>query len=284
MSGWPAPAKLNLFLLVTGRRPDGYHELSTVFQFLDFGDSLAFTPRADGSVRLRNPTSGVAPEQDLIVRAIRTLERESGRRLGVEVRVDKHIPIGGGLGGASSDAATTLVAINALWKLGFASDRLAALGLGLGADVPVFVRGAAAWASGIGEVLVPDRFPEPWYVVIYPAIAVSTAEIFAAPELTRGSKPAKIGCFSLDEARNDCEPVVRRRYPEIARVLDWLHERGPARLTGTGSSVFTWRESRDEAAALAAAVSAPWRAIVACGRNRSPLADKIEAEGFDVGA
>ncbi|HEX5313747.1 MAG TPA: 4-(cytidine 5'-diphospho)-2-C-methyl-D-erythritol kinase [Gammaproteobacteria bacterium] len=284
LSAWPAPAKLNLYLHVTGRRADGYHELSTAFQFLDFGDRLWFAPRDDGEFRLHDPVPGVAVEDDLVARAVRSLECAAGRSLGMDVRRDKRIPVGGGLGGASSDAATTLVAVNALAGLGLDGERLAALALELGADVPVFVRGAAAHALGVGERLFAAEFPEPWYVVIHPAVSVSTAAIFAAPELTRDSEPAKMSAFSLDEARNDCEPVVRRRYPEIARALDWLRDRGPARLTGTGSCVFTWRDGRDAAAALAAEVPGPWRAIVARGRNRSPLRERLRRERGNVGA
>ena len=277
MSGWPAPAKLNLFLLVTGRRPDGYHELSTAFQFLDFCDWLEFAPRRDGRIRLLTPVPGVADEDNLVVRAARALREASGAAAGVDIGVEKRIPLGGGLGGASSDAATTLVALDFLWGVRLGVERLAGLALALGADVPVFVRGSAAFATGVGEVLVPARFAQPWYVVVHPGVAVSTREIFAAPELTRHSKPAKISEFPLDDARNDCEPVTRAHYPEIGRALDWLHARGPGRLTGTGSCVFTWRESRAEAEALAAEVPAQWRAIVARGCNRSPLADALQA-------
>ncbi|MGH8271636.1 MAG: 4-(cytidine 5'-diphospho)-2-C-methyl-D-erythritol kinase, partial [Gammaproteobacteria bacterium] len=251
MKWWPAPAKLNLYLHVTGRRADGYHELSTAFQFLDFGDRLAFSPREDGQIRLLDPTPGVAIADDLIVRAARALNAAAGSDFGADVRVEKHIPPGGGLGGGSSDAATTLVALNALWGLGLARERLEAIALTLGADVPVFVAGHAAHATGVGERLTPAAFPEPWYVVVHPGIGVSTGEIFAAPELTRASPPAKIPLFSLAEARNDCEPVVGSRYPEVARALDWLRARGPGLLTGTGSCVFTWREERAQAAALA---------------------------------
>ncbi len=279
LNWWPAPAKLNLYLHVTGRRADGYHELSTAFQFLDFGDSLAYIPRADGLIRLLDATPGVAPDDDLIVRAARALNAAAGTALGADVRVEKRIPPGGGLGGGSSDAATTLVVLNALWGLDLSRERLEAIALTLGADVPVFVAGHAAHAAGVGERLTPAVFPEPWYVIVHPGIAVSTGEIFAAPELTRASPPAKIHQFSLAEARNDCEPVVRSRYPEVAQALDWMRARGPALLTGTGSCVFTWREERAQAAVLAAEVPAPWRAILARGRNRSPLADMESSVG-----
>jgi 4-diphosphocytidyl-2-C-methyl-D-erythritol kinase len=277
-SGWPAPAKLNLYLRVLGRRADGYHALSTAFQFLDFGDTLYFSPRADGAIRLLDSTPGVAPEKDLIVRAAHALKGAAGVNFGVDVRVEKRIPPGGGLGGGSSDAATTLVALNRLWALDLSPAALAETALGLGADVPVFTAGRAAHALGVGEQLTPMDFPEPWYVVIHPGVGVPTGEIFAAPELTRTSRPAKISPSPLKGAGNDCEVVVRARYPEVARALDWLGRRGPALLTGTGSCVFTWRERRAQAAALAAEVEAPWRAIVAAGRNRSPLLKQLEAE------
>lgn len=282
MTWWPAPAKLNLFLLVTGRRADGYHELSTAFQFLDRCDWLGFSPRSDAEVRLAAPTPGVAPEDDLVVRAARALQRAAGVSAGVDVAVDKRLPLGGGLGGGSSDAATVLVALNRLWNVGLDVDRLAAIGLELGADVPVFVRGAAAFAEGVGERLVPHAFPEPWYVVVDPGVAVSTGEVFAAPELTRNSPPATISAFSTGFGRNDCEPVVRARYPDIARVLDWLAARGPARLTGTGGCVFGWYDGRDAARAVADAVPGQWRAIVARGRNRSPLLDALAAGGLEA--
>ncbi|MGH8161953.1 MAG: 4-(cytidine 5'-diphospho)-2-C-methyl-D-erythritol kinase [Gammaproteobacteria bacterium] len=279
MIGWPAPAKLNLYLRVVGRRADDYHELSTAFQFLDFADRLLFTPRADGAIRLLDATPGVAHEDDLVVRSARALNAAAGTRFGMEARVEKRIPPGGGLGGGSSDAATTLVALNRIWKLGLSRAKLAEIALGLGADVPVFVGGHAAHARGVGERLTPMDFPEPWYVVVHPGVAVSTGEIFAAPELTRTSEPATISAAPLADARNDCAPVVRVRYPEVARALDWLGARGPAFLTGTGSCVFTWRERRADAAALAAEVPAPWRGILARGLNRSPLLDALDIGG-----
>lgn len=277
LNWWPAPAKLNLFLHVTGRRSDGYHELSTAFQFLEFSDRLAFLPRDDSELHLVEPTPGVAAGEDLVLRAAHALRQAMGRSPGVDIRLEKRIPMGRGLGGGSSDAATTLVALDALWKGQQGIDRLAQIGLDLGADVPVFVRGRAAFASGIGEVLIPAEFPEYWYIVLDPGVAIGTRELFAAPELKRDSAKVSTTDFCLDDARNDCEPVVRRRYPEVARALDWLAEHGPARLTGTGSCVYSWRETRSDAECLVASVPAPWQAIVARGRNRSPLADRLEA-------
>lgn len=279
MTAWPAPAKLNLFLHVVGRREDGYHELSTAFQFLDLEDRLTFTPRDDGEIRLVEDLPGVAAKGNLVWRAARRLAAEAPAPAGVDIRLDKRIPMGGGLGGGSSDAATTLVALNRIWRAGLDEERLAALALTLGADVPVFVRGAAAYAEGVGEKLVPQAFEEPWYVVIDPGVAVSTAAVFAAPELTRDGSRATISRFSMGDERNDCEPVVRKHYPEVARALDWLGGRGPARLTGTGGCLFGWYARREEAARIAAEVPAPWRAWVARGRNRSPLLDAAAAYG-----
>lgn len=281
LTWWPAPAKLNLFLQVTGRRSDGYHNLSTAFQFLNFGDCLGFGPGEGSAIRLRESNADVEPGSDLVVRAARALQSAADICRGVDVYVDKRIPIGGGLGGGSSDAATTLVALNHLWSTALPADELAKIGVSLGADVPVFVRGHAAYAEGVGEELTPWDFPEPWYVVIDPGVAVSTREVFQAPELTRSSAAATISDFSLGDGRNDCEPVVRARYPEIARALDWLAGHGPARLTGTGGCVFGWYEDLADAENVAAAVEAPWRAIVARGRNRSSLLDALDAGGFE---
>ncbi len=272
---WPAPAKLNLMLRITGRRADGYHELQTVFQFLDFGDELSFESRADGRIRRITDLGGVAEEQDLVVRAARLLQEASGTRYGADIAVDKRIPLGGGLGGGSSDAATTLVALNALWGLGLSRADLAQLGLRLGADVPVFVGAEAAWAEGVGERLQVVDLPEPWYLVITPECAVPTAAVFAAPELTRDSPPIKIADFLSAGGGNDCLAVVRGRYPPVAEALDWLDGHGAARLTGTGSSVFA--AFLDEPSALAVQRKLPtrWRGFVARGRNRSPLLDRL---------
>jgi len=279
MRAWPAPAKINLFLHVTGRRPDGYHELSTAFQFLDFGDELRFAPRADGLIRLATELPGVDPEANLVVRAARLLAAETGTTTGADIHLAKRTPMGGGLGGGSSDAATTLAALEQLWGTGLGTAALAELGLRLGADVPVFIRGRAAFAQGVGEKLTPHDFEEFWYVVIDPGVMVSTAEVFSAPELTRDGSQATIPCFAMGDEHNDCEPVVRARYPEVARALDWLALRGPARLTGTGGCLFGWYADRARAQAVAAEVPPPWQAILARGRNRSPLLDALQAGG-----
>jgi 4-diphosphocytidyl-2-C-methyl-D-erythritol kinase len=285
---WPAPAKLNLFLHITGRRADGYHKLQTVFQFLDFGDSLFFTPRGDGVIRRVSGPPDVAAEQDLVVRAAQALKSASGCELGADIGVEKRIPMGGGLGGGSSDAATTLVALNQLWNLGFTQDELARIGLKLGADVPVFVRGAAAWAEGVGEHLRPLILPEPVYLVLTPAVQVSTAEIFGAAELKRDSAPISVEDFLAGAGGNDCEPVTCARHPEVREALAWLRGHGPARdaqdarvprahgcagaaMSGTGASVFLGFATRAEARVLQDQVPPQWRSFVAVGLNQSPL-------------
>lgn len=275
---WPAPAKLNLMLHVVGRRPDGYHELQTVFQFIDRCDLLEFSLRPDGQVLRRTALPGVLPEADLVVRAARLLRETTGCRQGVEIRLHKNLPLGGGLGGGSSDAATTLVALNRLWQTGLVAEELAGLGLRLGADVPVFVRGRAAWAEGVGERLVPVDMPEPWYLVLAPNCEISTAAVFNDPELTRNSPNITITDFLAGAGWNDCEPVVRNRYPAVAEGLDWLGQFNRARLTGTGACVFAAFDTEDAARALLRRVPAAFPAFVARGLNRSPLLERVVAD------
>lgn len=266
-----APAKLNLFLHVLGRRKDGYHELQTVFQFLDLCDELTFARRDDGVIVRNGGLAGLAAEEDLVVRAARALQQASGVAYGAEISVNKRIPAGGGLGGGSSDAATTLVALVRLWDLEWDRQRLAELGLALGADVPVFVHGEAAWAEGVGERLTPVALDEPWYLVVDPGVAVSTAAVFQAPELTRDSPRLTIRDFVSGGGRNDFEPVVRARYPEVAAALDWLEGHGQARLTGTGGCVFAAFATQAAAAAAHAQLPRQWNGFVARGLNRSPI-------------
>jgi 4-diphosphocytidyl-2-C-methyl-D-erythritol kinase len=268
---WPAPAKLNLFLHVTGRRADGYHNLQTVFQFLDFGDSLFFVPRGDGVIHRSSGADEIPQDQDLVVRAAHALKSASGAGLGADIAVTKRIPMGGGLGGGSSDAATTLVALNRLWNLGLTTDELATIGLKLGADVPVFVRGLASWAEGVGEHLRPLNLPEPHYLVVTPPVAVSTGEIFSAPELPRATEPITAEAFLGGAGQNDCEAVTCARYPQVQEALDWLRQFGPARMSGTGSSVFLACPSRAEARTLQDQVPQNWHSFVAAGLNQSPL-------------
>jgi len=273
---WPAPAKLNLFLQITGRRADGYHELQTVFQFLDAADRLWFDVADDGVIGLEGGLPGVPPEQDLIVRAAHSLLRHTRCDKGVSIRIDKRLPAGGGLGGGSSDAATTLVALNALWNLGLGVDELAGLGLQLGADVPVFVRGFAAWAEGVGEQLTPlPGLPEPWYLVLSPAVNVSTAAIFSDPRLTRNAPPLKIPAFVSGAGTNHLQEVVVRRYPEVGKALKWLEKHQPARMTGSGSCVFAACRDRQQAESILQQVPAPWTGFVARGCNRSPLLQRL---------
>lgn len=268
---WPAPAKLNLFLHVVGRRPDGYHLLQTAFQFIDLCDELRFFARPPGVIERSGEVPGVLPADDLTVRAARALAAAYRPGAGVAIELSKRLPMQGGVGGGSSDAATVLVALNELWSLDRTDDELAAIGLRLGADVPVFIRGRAAWAEGVGERLTAVDFPEPVYLLVQPDAAVATAEVFKAPELTRDSPVITIRDSLTSDLRNDCEPVVRSRFPAVAEALDWLGHFAPARLTGTGACVFA--KFPDAAAARAALGRLPgrWRGWVVRGRNRSPL-------------
>jgi len=276
---WRAPAKLNLFLHVTGRRPDGYHELQTLFQLIDLCDTITIAVRADGRIERPAGPASVAPEADLTLRAARALQQETGTALGADLRIHKRIPQGAGLGGGSSDAATTLLALNELWGCRLSLDQLAWIALPLGADVPVFIQGSSAWAEGIGERLTPVRVPPAWYVIIYPGVGVSTREVFQSPELTRNSPLITIRAFFQTGGRNDCEPVVRARSPEVASALDWLTREGSARLTGTGSCVFTARASAADAERLAARVPDRWMSFVARGLDTSPVHEQLRLRG-----
>ena len=277
---WPAPAKLNLFLHVTGRRSDGYHSLQTAFRLIDLADTLRFKPREDDRVTLSRPLAGVAPERDLCRRAAELLKRATGHRAGVEIELEKRIPMGGGLGGGSSDAATTLIALNHLWRLGLKRGALQRLALELGADVPVFVFGENAFAEGVGEELTPLALPPAWYLVLVPPVVVPTTAAFAAPELTRDAKPIKITAFfdglKRRALRNDLEPVVCKRYPEVARHLDWLKRHGEARMSGSGACVYA--EFSTESAVRSAHAKLPpaMRWIVARGLERHPLQRSTE--------
>ncbi len=270
-SAWPAPAKLNLFLHVIGRRADGYHLLQTVFHLLDWGDTVHLRPRADGVIRRASTLAGVAEHDDLVVRAARRLREHVGQPgLGADIAVDKRIPLGGGLGGGSSDAATVLVGLDRLWGLGLGNDVLAGLGLALGADVPVFVRGRSAFAEGIGEALTPLELTPTDYLVVDPGVGVPTGELFRAPELTRDMPPLTIrGFLSGEPTRNAFEPVVRARFPAVARVFDWLAPHGEPRLSGSGGAASMPVGS--EGAGLVAACPAGMRAWIARGIDRSPL-------------
>ncbi|MGQ0748961.1 MAG: 4-(cytidine 5'-diphospho)-2-C-methyl-D-erythritol kinase [Betaproteobacteria bacterium] len=276
MNGWqefPAPGKLNLMLRVVGRRADGYHLLQTVIRFIDFGDTVRLRVRADGGVKRVNDVPGVDPDTDLTVRAARLLREATGHREGVEVALEKRLPLGGGLGGGSSDAATALLALNRLWHLDLPRARLMALALALGADVPVFVFGDNALAEGIGEVVSPIRVPAAWYVVLTPPVTVSTAAVFAAPELKRDSKTIRIQSFSIDLAVNDLEPLVCQAYPEVARHLQWLRQFGPAMMTGSGACVYAAYAAEDQARTVFARLPDSMKGFVARGLEHHPLRD-----------
>jgi 4-diphosphocytidyl-2-C-methyl-D-erythritol kinase len=275
---WPAPAKLNLCLHIVGRRADGYHLLQSAMQFIDLCDDLRFYRRPAGVIeRVAGPTD-IPAEGDLAVRAARLLAASSNGRHGVGIELSKGIPVQGGLGGGSSDAATVLVALNRLWRVSLRLDDLAALGLTLGADVPVFVRGHAAWAEGVGERLTECDFPENVYLVVKPDAAVSTAEIFQAAELTRNSPITTIRAFLAGGGRNDCTSTVRGRYPQIGEALDWLEKFGERRLTGTGACVFVAMSDVAAAQSVKARLPARWTGYVVRGLNRSPLLDRLELE------
>jgi 4-diphosphocytidyl-2-C-methyl-D-erythritol kinase len=275
---WPAPAKLNLFLHIVGRRPDGYHDIQTVFQLVDLADRIFITPRRDREIRRLAGPAEIAPEQDLCLRAARRLQQASGFGRGAEIRLEKNIPLQGGLGGGSSDAATTLVALNEIWGLRLPPSVLAELGLGLGADIPFFVLGQTAWGEGIGERLTPLELPSKHYAIVFPGVGIPTAEIFQAPELTRKSAETTIRGFLKAGGRNDCEPVVTGRSPEVRRALSWLAKRGDARLTGTGSCVFAAFDDRGSALAALEGLPSGWRGFVARGLGRSPLQERLAAE------
>lgn len=270
---FPAPAKLNLMLRVVGRRADGYHLLQTVFRFIDYGDTLSFRVRGDGVIARSNAVAGIAAEDDLSVRAARLLQQASGTTLGAEITVEKRLPVGGGLGGGSSDAATTLLALNRLWRLAVPRTRLLELALQLGADVPVFVFGDNAFAEGIGERLTPIALPPAWYVVLTPPVAVSTPRVFSHPELKRDAKLITIQSFSVEPASNDLEPVVCREYPEVARHLEWLRQFAPALMSGSGASVFAGFATENAAREVLARLPATMRGFIAQGLARHPLRD-----------
>jgi 4-diphosphocytidyl-2-C-methyl-D-erythritol kinase len=276
---WPAPAKLNLFLHILGRRLDGYHELQTCFQFIDLCDEIAIEVRADGQIRRALDIPGLPESADLCLRAAHALKEATGSPLGADIRLRKRIPIGGGLGGGSSDAATCLVALNELWELNLPTKDLAALGLKLGADVPVFVHGRVAWAEGVGERLTPLYPPlapiAPNYLILKPNVFVSTAEVFQDPELTRNSAPITIHGFLASGGRNDCLGVVRRRYPEVAHALDWLSLFGSARLTGTGACVFLACETMDLGQEIMRKMPPGFVGFLARGLNDSPLLEAL---------
>ena len=271
MTAWPAPAKINLFLHITGQRDDSYHLLQTAFQFLDYGDVLQFGVHDNPSISLSTAIDGVDDEDNLIIRAARALQASANIQQGVNITIEKRLPIGGGLGGGSSNAATTLLALNQLWQCHLSKTELAQLGLTLGADVPIFIHGEAAWAEGVGEQLSPISPPEPWYAVLVPNCHVSTAEVFSSQELTRDCEPITISRFLSGEGRNICEDVVTKHYPQVSEALSWLSQFGKARMTGTGACIFASFDSRAQAQQVITAIPAHWQGFVAKGCNCSPL-------------
>lgn len=275
---WPAPAKINLFLHITGRRDDGYHELQTLFQFLDLHDDLWFEVRDDEKIRRCTEIDNIPAEEDLIIRAARRLREETGCKLGVDISIDKKLPQGGGIGGGSSDAATTLVALNKLWNLNLPEEKLAKIGLELGADVPVFIYGQASWAHGVGEKLHSFEPEMPWYLLVHPDIHISTAEIFSNSQLTRDTTPIRMHSFIAGDGHNDCEPVVRSNYPEVEKVFDWFGLNSQARLTGTGACVFCPYPDESTAQNMARSLPEHWSGFVIKGLNRSPLLDRLAKE------
>ena len=268
---WPSPAKLNLFLYITGRRANGYHDLQTLFQFLDHGDKLTITANESGSITLTPAIKGVPLQDNLIWKAAKALQEQTGCNYGAHIELEKILPLGGGIGGGSSNAATTLVALNFLWQTGLTDDELAAIGLKLGADVPVFVRGFAAFGEGVGEKLVKCEPPEKWYLVVRPEVSISTAEIFTHPDLPRNTPKRGLNKLLCGSQENDCEKIVRMLYPEVDKQLSWLLQYAPSRLTGTGSCVFSEFNTKQDAEKIHTELSDKVLAFIAQGKNISPL-------------
>lgn len=276
MKAWPAPAKINLFLHITGRRSDGYHELQTAFQFLDYCDYLRFQITEQAEITLADSVDGIKDVDNLIVRAAKLLQSHANIGQGAIISIDKKLPMGSGLGGGSSNAATTLVALNRLWSCQLSNAELVQIGLELGADIPVFIHGHAAWAEGIGEELIAISPPAPWYVVIVPDCHVSTAEIFSSPQLTRDCKSITISRFLSGEGRNVCEDVVKKNYPPVAKALEWLSQHGSPTMTGTGACVFIDVENQQQAQKMQAMLPENWQGFIAKGCNESPLAQCVK--------
>ncbi|MCG9740206.1 4-(cytidine 5'-diphospho)-2-C-methyl-D-erythritol kinase [Shewanella insulae] len=275
-TAWPAPAKLNLFLHVNGRRADGYHELQTLFQFIDYCDYLDFAVNDSGSLTLHSEMEAVVANSDnLILKAAKSLQEYSGTHQGAEIWLDKKLPMGGGIGGGSSDAATTLVALNHLWQTQLSQNELAKIGLTLGADVPVFINGLAAFAEGVGEKLIPVEATENWYLILTPDVHVSTAEVFNDPQLPRNTPKLSMDDLMSSDWHNDCQPRVAERYPQVAKALAWLIEYAPSRMTGTGACVFGIFDTRQQAQQVFAQLPADLCGFIAKGTNKSPLALRI---------
>jgi 4-diphosphocytidyl-2-C-methyl-D-erythritol kinase len=280
-----SPAKLNLFLLINRRRANGYHDLQTLFQILDYGDSMSFKPASHGDIQLLTEFKDVDPNQNLIVRAAKLLRHKLASRglntAGVEIEITKRLPLGGGLGGGSSNAATTLLALNTLWQGNLNEKELTELGIQLGADVPVFIAGQSAFAEGLGEKLTSTKIPEAWYLVLNPKVNVSTAEIFLNPQLTRDSAPIKIPALAADCIRNDCQIVVEKLHPEVAKARIWLDQFGEARLTGTGACLFAEFSTEADALNIFDRIPSDWNGFVAKGVNESPTHKQLNCLKID---
>lgn len=270
-----APAKLNLFLHIVGVRPDGYHNLQTVFQLLDYGDEISLTPTDDGVISRSHGLGSVAEDDDLVIRAARLLQQHTGTHYGAIIGVDKRLPVGGGIGGGSSDAATTLLGLNALWGCDLSSESLQKIGAELGADIPVFVAGHSAWAEGIGEQLTPLDLPEVCYLVLHPGVAISTPELFSAAELTRNCPLLRIRDFPASGGMNVFEPLVRVQYPEVDQAISWLSEFSEARLTGTGSCIFAKFSTKQDAQKVLEIIPKPWTGFIGRALNESPVLNEL---------
>lgn len=268
-----SPAKLNLMLHITGQRDDGYHLLQTVFQFIDLNDEISFRVTDHGQIRRSATNSTVNEDDDLVIRAARLLQEMYSVKQGVDIALQKNIPMGGGLGGGSSDAATTLMALNRLWQLGLDNLQLREIGLQLGADIPIFIFGQNAWAQGVGEQLQALELPQKWYLVLHPQIFVSTGQIFSSKHLTRDCHPIKIRAFLEGQGSNVCEPVACQLYPEIQHALDWLNQFAAARMTGTGACIFAAFDSAEKANSVKSQIPEPWTGYVAQGLDRNPVTE-----------
>ena len=275
----PAPAKVNLFLHINGKRADGYHDLETMFQLLDYGDALSFSPIDSGAIELKTNIPEIENDENLVVKAAKMMQKLSEHPTGIKINLHKNLPMGGGVGGGSSDAATTLLGLNHLWKSNLGIEKLANIGLELGADVPVFVRGFTGFAKGVGEDLLPVQIPEYWYLVVTPQVLVSTGKIFTHPELTRDTAAIKIPPLAGERAgkcgNNDCLEVVEMLYPEVAEARSWMQQFSPSYMTGTGASVFSQFATELEAKGVASKVPSRWHKFVARGVNQSPVHEKL---------
>lgn len=277
----PAPAKINHFLHICGKRDDGYHNLQTVFQFLDYGDELSFEPREDGEITITPAIEGVAPEDNLIYKAAKelqsfALDKDTNKLLGANIRLNKILPMGGGIGGGSSNAATALVGLNALWGLNLSTEQLQTIGAKLGADVPIFVYGHTAWAEGVGDKLTKLEMPEKWFCVLVPNVHVSTAEIFSHKDLTRDTQAIKVAAFLEQGGKNDCQSLVCKLYPEVKNALDFLENFAPSRMTGTGACVFAQFDTEQQAANVIENLPVSLSGFVAKGVNQSPLQKSLK--------